>query len=432
MGLEFAVFDAETTGFFPEKDDRLVELAVLRLDSRGKILRAFHTVIDPCRSLPPCRTHSLTEDDIKEAPKFGEIAGDVVDFLAEAVIISHNVIFNRLFIKEEFERLGHALPAIPSICTLELARQLVPEPRSRRLPDVCLELGLSYGGRHNALEEARATRLVFLQALNQLQIKSVKDLGITGTPPPRSAWPAITPSGRYTQQPSPPEKPPAQSTAPPPPTRPPSAPKPAQPPLSGNLCTPAQDQYLILLDQILEDRIITAEETNAMDNMAREHHLTRDQIYRAHRIYLKELFIAAWRDGKVTPGEKKDLEEVRKLLSLSLQDYANLMEEAKRESAADKPPADFVASREKIRGMAVCIAGSPKCKVRGMVPSALFAQSLATEAGLVVHNQLGHNVDFLVVSDPEESASEIESAQEMGVRVLAEPVFWRMIEIDIQ
>ncbi|MCA9484833.1 MAG: hypothetical protein KC553_13965, partial [Nitrospina sp.] len=183
------------------------------LDSRGKILRAFHTVIDPCRSLPPCRTHSLTEDDIKEAPKFGEIAGDVVDFLAEAVIISHNVIFNRLFIKEEFKRLGHALPALPSICTLELARQLVPEPRSRRLPDVCLELGLSYGGRHNALEEARATRLVFLQALNQLQIKSVKDLGITGTPPPRSAWPAITPSGRYTQQPSPPEKPPAQSTA---------------------------------------------------------------------------------------------------------------------------------------------------------------------------------------------------------------------------
>lgn len=428
MGLEFAVFDAETTGFFPEKDDRLVELAVLRLDSRGKVLRAFHTVIDPCRGLPPCRTHSLTEDDIKAAPKFGEIAGDVVDFLAGAVLISHNVIFNRLFIKAEFKRLGHALPALPSICTLELARQLVPEPKSRRLPDVCLELGLSYGGRRNALEEARATRLVFLQALNQLQIRSVRDLGITDTPPPRSAWPVIAPSGRYTRQPSPPEKPPAQSTVPVPSPPPPAA----KPTRSGNLCTPAQDQYLILLDQILEDRIITEEETAAMDNMAREHHLTRDQIYRAHRIYLKELFIAAWRDGKVTPGEKKDLEEVRKLLSLSLQDYANLMEEAKRESAADKPPADFIASREKVRGMSVCIAGSPKCKVRGTVPSALFAQSLATEAGLVVHNQLGHNVDFFVVPDPEESASEIESAHELGVRVLAEPVFWRMIEIDIQ
>ena len=209
----------------------------------------------------------------------------------------------------------------------------------------------------------------------------------------------------------------------------------ARPPVkkaSGNLCTPAQDQYLILLDQILEDRIITDEEKAAMESMAKEHHLTPDQIHRAHRIYLKELFIAAWRDGKITAGEKKDLEEVRKLLALSLQDYANLMDEAKREFSTDKPPADFIASLEKMRGRSVCITGSPKCKVRGMVPSALFAQSLATEAGLVVKNSLTGDVDFLVVPDQEECASEIESAHEMGVRVLAEPVFWRMIGIDIQ
>lgn len=160
MSLEFAVFDAETTGFFRER--RSSDWSRHSAPGYpGKILRTFHTLIHPDRELPPSRNRKWNDEDFKKAPEFGDIAGEMIDFLAGAVLISHNVVFDLLFIKEEFNRLGHTLPKLSSIRTLELARRLVPEPKSRRLPDVCRELGLSYGGTRSALEEAKATRLVF-------------------------------------------------------------------------------------------------------------------------------------------------------------------------------------------------------------------------------------------------------------------------------
>lgn len=432
MSLEFAVFDAETTGFFPEKDDRLIEVAILRLDARGKTLRAFHTLIHPDRPLPPSRNRKWNDDDFEKAPKFGDIAGDVIDFLAGAVLISHNVVFDLLFIKEEFNRLGHTLPQLTSICTLELARRLVPEPKSRRLPDVCRELGLSYGGIRSALEEAKATRLVFLQGLKQLKIQSIKDLGITGQPPEKSQWPDIAKKGKafIPDSPLPVAAPPPKQETPPQHTE-----------TMHNLVERADakhqetanlDQYLILLDQILEDRIITQDETEALNKLSMELNLFKTEIENAHKAYMKELFIAAWRDGKITQGEKADLEIVRKLLSISFQDYAELMQTAKKEAQASPEPAGFLISKEKIQGMSVCFAGPPQCKVRGMIPSEMFAQSIAMENGLTVVSQLTSDLDFLVVPDRNDSQVDLEEAQEMGVRILAEPVFWRMIGQDIQ
>jgi DNA polymerase-3 subunit epsilon len=350
----------------------------------------------------------------------------MIEFLAGAVLISHNVVFDLLFIKEEFNRLGHTLPTLSSICTLELARQLVPEPKSRRLPDVCRELGLTYGGSRSALEEAKATRLVFLQGLKQLKIQSIKDLGITGQPPEKSLWPDIPSMGRS-------YIPGAESSPEPAPAPPPDT--------MQNLVERADakhqetvnlDQYLILLDQILEDRVITDDESQALTKMETELNLFKTEIEGAHKAYLKELLIAAWRDGKITQGEKEDLELVRKLLSISFQDYAELMQKAKKEAKSSPEPAGFLISLDKIQGMSVYFASPPLCKVRGMVPSEMFAQSIAMENGLTAAQQLSSDLDFLVVPDREKSQVDLEEAQELGVRIIAEPVFWRMIGIDIQ
>ncbi len=189
---------------------------------------------------------------------------------------------------------------------------------------------------------------------------------------------------------------------------------------------------MILLDQILEDRVITKDETTAMKALVKEYNLGPEQVHRANKIYLKELFVAAWSDGKITSGEKQDLEEVRRLLGLSHQDYANLMVEAKQDAARKKEPPEFMSSKSKIQGKSVCFAGPPRCKVKGMIPSEMFAQSLASEAGLNVQPHLTRSLDFVVIPDREAQSDEVETAQEMGVRILAEPVFWRMIGIDIQ
>ena len=91
-----------------------------------------------------------------------------------------------------------------------------------------------------------------------------------------------------------------------------------------------------------------------------------------------------------------------------------------------------LASRDQIKGKTICIAGSPRCKVRGTIPSRLFAESPAAENGLVVQPQLGSGLDYLVVPDLEAPEVDLEQAQEMGVRILAEPVFWRLIGVDLE
>ena len=157
-----------------------------------------------------------------------------------------------------------------------------------------------------------------------------------------------------------------------------------------------------------------------LEKLAEDHQLWKSEIEQAHQTYMKELFVAAWRDGKITAGERKDLEAVRKLLSLPMHEYSELMEKAKKEAESSPDPASFMVSLEKIRGMSICFSGSPQCKIRGTVPSEMFAQSLAMEAGLKTQTSLSGELDFLVVPDREDSNIDLEQAQELGVRILAE------------
>jgi DNA polymerase-3 subunit epsilon len=69
-----AVIDVETTGLFPFRHDRVVELAAVVIRSDGEIEREFTSLVNPERDIGPSKIHGLTSEDILCAPKFGEIA----------------------------------------------------------------------------------------------------------------------------------------------------------------------------------------------------------------------------------------------------------------------------------------------------------------------------------------------------------------------
>ena len=132
-----AVVDVETTGLFPFRHDRVVEVAVVIVRADGRIEREFVSLVNPARDIGPSSIHGLTSEDILHAPHFAEIAALVMDVLSGTVAIAaHNVRFDRQFLESEFSRLGCQLPDCFSICTMQLAG-------GGKLTDCCRDYGFS-------------------------------------------------------------------------------------------------------------------------------------------------------------------------------------------------------------------------------------------------------------------------------------------------
>ena len=146
-----AVIDVETTGLFPLRHDRVVEVAAVIVRADGPIEREFVSLVNPARDIGPSSIHGLTSEDILHAPQFAEIAALLMDVLRGTVAIAaHNVRFDRQFLESEFSRLGYQLADCFSICTMQLAG-------GGKLTDCCRDYGISPEGEaHHALADARA------------------------------------------------------------------------------------------------------------------------------------------------------------------------------------------------------------------------------------------------------------------------------------
>lgn len=184
----FAVLDVETTGFDAAGRDRIVEIAIVRLSPTGDPIDSWSTLIDPGRPPGPTRIHGLTAADLRGAPTFADIAGEVAARLDGAVVVAHNADFDLRFLGAEFERAGLAAPAWPTLCTLALAYR-VGSASSRRLGDLCEAEGLVHGDRHSALGDAEATAAllaVFLARARAGGAGRAEELGVSRLelPPP--------------------------------------------------------------------------------------------------------------------------------------------------------------------------------------------------------------------------------------------------------
>lgn len=147
-----AVVDVETTGLFPWRSDRIVEIAAVVTDLDGNVQREFVTLLNPERDIGPSSIHGLKSIDILKAPRFAQIAGTLVDVLqGTRAIVGHNIRFDREFLIGEFRRMGVQFPECTSLCTMEMGH-------GRKLSECCREYDVAFDGKaHHALNDARAT-----------------------------------------------------------------------------------------------------------------------------------------------------------------------------------------------------------------------------------------------------------------------------------
>lgn len=174
------VLDTETTGFDAEKDDRIVEIGALELLNHMPTGRTFHVYINPERSMPAgaFEVHGLGDDFLRDKPKFAEIAGDFLDFIAEdSKLVIHNASFDMKFLNAELKRSGH--PTIPwnrAVDSLAIARQKFPGSPAT-LDALCRRFGVDNSNRelHGALLDSELLAEVYLELIGGRQPDFVLD-----------------------------------------------------------------------------------------------------------------------------------------------------------------------------------------------------------------------------------------------------------------
>ncbi|MES2833590.1 MAG: DNA polymerase III subunit epsilon [Pseudomonadota bacterium] len=161
------VLDTETTGFDPKTGDRLIEVGCIEIEDLLPTGRTFHRLVNPERLIPPgaIAVHGITDDKVRDAPRFHEIVVDLMEFIGDAPVIAHNAAFDRAFINHECGRCDHpVIEEIRWIDTLQLAQKRFPG-MANSLDALCKRFKISLVERtlHGALIDARLLAEVYLE-----------------------------------------------------------------------------------------------------------------------------------------------------------------------------------------------------------------------------------------------------------------------------
>ena len=90
VDLPFAIVDLETTGLYPG-GDRIVEIAIVRVEPGQKPALTLETLVNPGRPMSATEIHGITDSDVADAPTFQQLAGNVLESLHGSVFASYNV-----------------------------------------------------------------------------------------------------------------------------------------------------------------------------------------------------------------------------------------------------------------------------------------------------------------------------------------------------
>lgn len=425
----FAVLDIETTGFSPTKD-RIVEIAIVRLDINGVFVDEWVTRVNPDRPVGATHVHGITQADVIDKPRFAEIAGEIARRLNKTVVVAHNASFDVGFLKEEFDAAGWEFPQIPVFCTLDWSYQYYPQQPRHRLEDCCNYHGVELVGAHSALGDAQATAKLLVRFMINAQLLG-KDV-------PRPEWPsgpAREPKLRepyvfrgraldpYVQ---------ARIAA--------NATK--QKPESGTLRSQISllslrdvtDEnssnglvnYLETLLTVLDDGIVTDAEAEALEDLRAALDISVEEATMAHESLIVEIAKHAVADGTITKKERDELKLLTELLGSPASFVVKALKAAeiahfknKSKDLADLPDAWQFGEPVRVGDQVVFTGG--ETSVRDVL------EEKSVEVGVIVGSGVSSKTRLLV-SDGEFQGGKFRAAQEKGIRTVTYETYSELIK----
>lgn len=393
----YSVIDFETTGFSPQKHDRVVEVGVVHVSPQGVIEDHWASLVNPQRDMGATSIHGITAGDVLEAPTFEQLAPYLLNAMNGRTLVAHNARFDLAFLEHEFDRAGMTLsPGTPSLCTMEWSSRFL-RGTSRKLVDCCKAAGVAKAAVHSAESDALATAALLAYYLRA-----------AGTPPP---WAAIVAAAVAHSWPTLAGDPPRISMV----NRAVTEKQPEEwldkvTSRMPRVENPAVEAYVDVLERALLDGHLSAHEKQDLIGVAAQVGLHRDQLDKVHRVYLAALACAAWADGVVTLEERFQLSQVAASLGIPNDVAKQLLNAAEGSSAQfEVPTLQFVA------GDRVVFTGElsrPRDEWIARI-----------EALGMKHGALTKGTRAVVAADPDSLSGKAAKARDHGIPIITEVAF---------
>src|ERR1051325_9773929 len=176
--LDFVVVDVEATGA-KTPPNRLIELGAYRIRG-GSIVDKFHSLVNPEIPIPRfvASLTGISNDMVRRAPFFAEVAPRWLDFISDSVLVAHNAPFDTSFLNHEIYAVyAHHRMVNPHLCTVRLSRRAFPDLSNHRLETIAQHFSIPIASRQRAGSDAVPTAEIFLFLLTKLEEDhGVKDL----------------------------------------------------------------------------------------------------------------------------------------------------------------------------------------------------------------------------------------------------------------
>ena len=178
------VLDTETTGLSAENGDRIIEIGCVELIARKLTGNNRHFYLNPERDSheDALKVHGISNEFLRDKPKFAAVVDELLDYLQGAEIIIHNAPFDVSFLNKELELVGR--PPIKTVVsevtdTLVMAKEMFPGKRNS-LDALCGRLYVDNSGRtlHGALLDAELLADVYIN-MTRGQDALLIDMGTT-------------------------------------------------------------------------------------------------------------------------------------------------------------------------------------------------------------------------------------------------------------
>ncbi|MEO7910434.1 MAG: helicase C-terminal domain-containing protein [Roseiflexaceae bacterium] len=184
MDRTFVAIDVETTGLEAGTDE-IIEVAAVKF-SGDTVLETFQKLVKPHHSLPLkiARLTNISDEMLADAPRFSEVAPELVRFVKSYPLVGHSVGFDLKMLQAQ----GMRFPQ-PAYDTFDMATLLMPRSPAYRLGALAAAIGVTHDDAHRALADADATRQVFLHLLKRIEALDLSELSEINRLTAKLEWP---------------------------------------------------------------------------------------------------------------------------------------------------------------------------------------------------------------------------------------------------
>lgn len=162
----YAVVDIETAGNF-SSGGGIAEIAIVVTNGK-EIIQKYETLVNPNTYISPFVQNltGITNEMVRNAPQFNEVALDIYSILKDKVFVAHNVNFDYKYVKHQLELAGYKI-GNSRLCTIRLSRKIIPNLPSYSLGNITKTLGIQHKNKHRAMADTMATADLFILLFNK-------------------------------------------------------------------------------------------------------------------------------------------------------------------------------------------------------------------------------------------------------------------------